>query len=186
MAWLSGTKDLLFACLSLLALNLYLGRQPGGRGRYLVATLVFAAALLSKPTAVVVPVMAVLLDVFVNGTPWKRSLLWLAPWFVMSIVIAVVAKLVQPAPLTDLPIHLRQLIAADAIAFYIYKLLLPLKLCIDYGRNPQAVTGSGAIAFTWIVPAGLAFGLWCMRGVAPAVRLSRRTGARYPSCPCSG
>lgn len=94
VAWLSGTKDLLFAFLTLLALSIYLSRGDRPAKAYLLATLALIAALLSKPTAIVVPPMALLLDIAILKTPWRRSVLLVAPWFLLAVATAVVTKLV--------------------------------------------------------------------------------------------
>ena len=59
VAWISGGKDLLCGCFSLAAIwQLLLWSDRRTAVRYALATLLFCLALLSKPTAVVVPFMA--------------------------------------------------------------------------------------------------------------------------------
>jgi Tfp pilus assembly protein PilF len=184
VAWVSGMKDVLMGLLALAALWQYvrLARDdasgslvPPGEwwGRYLVASALFALAMLSKPTAMVTPALAIVFDRVMIGRPWKKVLGWAWPWIVMAIPIAVVAKLSQPAPLAHADaaaMWLRPLIAADALAFYVCKLAFPAHLAFDYGRTPQAVIRHGWIWWTWIVPVAIA-------GVLILVRRRLRAGA---------
>lgn len=63
--WLTGRKDLLAAAGGLLALWLYVRwREAPSRGRWLAVTIAFAAALLGKATAMVVPALMLLLDLW--------------------------------------------------------------------------------------------------------------------------
>ncbi len=68
VAWVSERKDVLSACFSFLALWTWAwyAARPG-LGRYLLVTLWVAAALLSKPMAVTLPLILWLLDVWPLG-----------------------------------------------------------------------------------------------------------------------
>ena len=70
VAWIAKLNNLLFGMLSLAALWQYVRyAKIGGRWRYAVASLLYAAALLSKPAATVVAPIAVVLDVLVLARP---------------------------------------------------------------------------------------------------------------------
>ncbi len=60
----------------------------------------------------------------------------------------------QPrAPGIDRPaLWHRPIVAGDALAFYIGKLLVPLRLNIDYGRSPAFVLASTSTFVAWVVP----------------------------------
>jgi Tfp pilus assembly protein PilF len=182
VAWISGTKDLLFGLFSLLAVSQYVGlarddvaeaHVPAGEwyGRYLLALLCFVLAMLSKPTAVIVPFVVIAIDRLMIGRSWTRVLSWTWPWVVLALPCAIVAKLSQPAAHAAswaTPLWTRPLIAADALAFYLYKLVFPLVLTFDYGRTPQRVLTSGWLYWTWIIPAVLAVIALRVRRSAPA------------------
>ena len=72
VAWISEMRGLLAGMLSLLALLAYV-RSVRGRVRanrwYFLATLLFALALLAKPSAVAVPLMAGLIDALILNRP---------------------------------------------------------------------------------------------------------------------
>src|SRR2546429_5289362 len=59
-------------------------------------------------------------------------------------VFAVIGKLVQPPVMADLPpLFMRPLVATDALAFYLFKLIFPLHLAPDYGRTPRVAIAHG-------------------------------------------
>src|SRR5262249_45669831 len=65
----------------------------------------------------------------------------------------------------------RPLVAADAVAFYLYKLLVPMSYTVDYGRTPRFVVESRAVCWTWIAMfllAVLAWRAWRVRPVLAA------------------
>ena len=133
-----------------------------------IATAAFVLAMLAKPTAIVVPVIAFVLDVLLIRRDARAAVKTLWPWFVLTIPTIVVAAKVQHAEQAAAvapAIYLRPLVALDALAFYLWKLVAPMNLAIDYGRTPAAVIESGAIWWTWVVPAALIGGaVWLWRG----------------------
>jgi hypothetical protein len=120
---------------------------------YVMATIALVAAMLSKPSAVVIPLFALAVDVVVVRRPWKSALISLAPWIVLVVPCLIWTKAAQPA--TDVavaPFWARPVIALDALAFYLGKLLAPTGLTVDYGRTPVHVYASGVWWFSWIAP----------------------------------
>lgn len=146
VAWVSGLKDVLCGALSLWALRLWLaplGKVDWPRLRWAAATLLYALALLAKPSAVVLPLIAAALGLMVLRQSAGKMVARLLPWVAMAIPIGFIAQQVQPAvSVPFVPIYLRPLIAADAIVFYLGKLFWPAQLGIDYGHTPQAVLAS--------------------------------------------
>lgn len=177
VSWVTGMKDLLSGLLSLVALWQYLvyagpdgaGEQKKGWGiHYGIATGAFVLALLAKPSAVAVPVVAWALDYGLLKRSWRQSAKSLAGWVVLAIVFIGVTHAAQPTIQGDFTWSMwaRPLIAADALAFYLYKLILPVGLSVDYGRTPGVVLERGWAYYTWIVPVGLAALLWAWRSRA--------------------
>ncbi len=198
VGWISGAKDLLYGFFSLLALWQYVCfaqlRQaeeqatliiPAGRRRrearrrdaegapsptrhYIAALVFLILALLSKPSAMMTPVIAAMIDYFLIRRSARAVTGSLWPWFVFSLPIMVLAKINQPGwGLTVWPVMSRPLIAADALAFYLYKLIFPLHLAPDYGRNPPVFLHSTARYWTWVVPVVVGWLLWKSRRRAP-------------------
>ncbi len=196
VAWVTGMKDVLSGFLSLVAVWQYLayairtaatakgmaGRHveaPGGKsetldlkGRglhYAVATLAFVLALLAKPTAIVVPVVVWLLDHWVLRRSVRQSTVASVGWMAVAVPFIIVTKLAQPDVAVHFitPLWARPLVAGDALAFYSYKLVMPLWLGPDYARSPELVLRQGWIYLTWMVPCGLVIMAWLWRNRWP-------------------
>ena len=168
VAWIAEQRGLLAAVFSLLALDQFLEWTKRTADRcpatetYAIATGAFVVALLAKPSAVVTPLLAFALASHGRKIPWPTLVRALAPWAVLVVAAAVCTRFVQPADLTrvHVPLMTRPLIAGDAIAFYAGKILVPVDLCVVYGRTPQATladpyapfsAGLVAIALAWVL-----------------------------------
>lgn len=133
-------------------------------GLYVLATLVTAMAMLSKPTAMVIPALAFTIDYFLLGRRLKQIVPWVAPWFVLSAVCMVIAHDVQPAiVLNPLPAWTRPYIAGFSLAFYLRKLLAPLGMTLDYGWYPNLIMEQWWAYSVWLVPVVLAAVLFWKR-----------------------
>ncbi len=71
------------------------------------------------------------------------------------------------------PLWSRPFIAADALNFYLCKLLLPVHLSFDYGRTPLAMLNDPflhrTLYWSWMFPAIAALFVWRLRRPMPAV-----------------
>src|SRR5262245_28291197 len=173
VAWASGLKDLLGGAFTLAALWLYLryvatretgASLPTGAVDLALATLGFVLAMLSKPSAVVTPLLAGCLLLVLprrpapedsnatasapddGASPGRRTLparlaglspllAPLALWCVLALPVMLIARSAQPAASGFAsPLWGRPLVALDALAFYAVKLVAPVRLALDYGR----------------------------------------------------
>jgi tetratricopeptide (TPR) repeat protein len=102
-----------------------------------LATVLFILALLSKPAAMTLPMLAIAIDWLLVGRALKQALYTAASWIVLAAPIAVLARLIQTIPSFHpiAPLWLRPFIAGDALVFYIAKIVWPVHLAIDYGRR---------------------------------------------------
>jgi tetratricopeptide (TPR) repeat protein len=167
VAWVSGLKDVLCGWWALVAVWQYLEcvTTPYGYRRvlhYSVATGAFGLALLAKPAAVVVPMLAWLLATVGLGQAHGAAMLRLMGWLSIAVVWSWWTKEQQPDAWMSYvpPWWGRPLVAADAIAFYLGKLVWPVHLAPDYGRSPLLVVGQGIGYVTGLVPVGLGAVLW--------------------------
>ena len=117
--------------------------EPGGKAlkhawvHFALAIVFLSVAMLCKPSAMMAPLIAAVLDWLIVGGSLRRSILSamlllaaIAPWIV-------VAKLVQSgSPIDAVAVWHRPLIAADALAFYLYKLAVPFDLAACYRAAP--------------------------------------------------
>jgi hypothetical protein len=159
VAWASGAKDLLGGLLALVSIQQYLCviRASPRSGRrvfhYSVCAVALVAGMLAKPIAVVAPAIAIILDIaFLRRQPREviRSA-W--PLLVLTIPCIIWSRAVQEVwPQTVTPLWSRPLIAGDALAFYLGKLVWPMPLSSFYARTPQAVLQSKLVYVSWIAP----------------------------------
>jgi hypothetical protein len=158
VGWASGMKDLLAGCFGIIALWRYVvraqERPEGSIVPDLIGTVALGLAMLSKPSAVVVPVIAMMIDRFAIGREWKVIVKSLAVWLLLIVPVLVVARVAQDVTgIPEAPTWARPLIAGDTYAFYLYKMVCPIWLGVDYGRRPNEVLKHGWVWWTWIVPA---------------------------------
>lgn len=114
------------------------GPRAGARrwALFAAATLCFVLALLTKPTVVVMPVMVAVIEIVLRRKS-IRSCLPLLVWLALGAADALITRDIQPGRFAYKPELLaRPLIAFDALAFYMGKLVLPRNLMTDYGRSP--------------------------------------------------
>jgi len=172
VAWVTEMKGLLSGFFSLLALWQYclfaaLPRENLKRRRahYALATLSFSFALLAKPSAVVVPLLAWCLDYWNTRRLSRQSLLPLLPWLAMAVLWVLLTRSVQPIEDKSVLTLLwaRPLIAGDALSFYLRQLVLPMHLIPHYGRTPEKVLQSAWIFLTGATPYLLMLGVWRLR-----------------------
>jgi tetratricopeptide (TPR) repeat protein len=142
--WVAERKTLLAAFFALAGLGVWVRyARAGNRAAYAGALLLFALALLSKPTTTPFPVLLLLLDVWPlrrllppRGVPAPsagRVLLEKAPFFALAVVSAVVtvvsqhrtAEVVRP---DEYPPYAIPLVLCHNIVFYLYKLVWPAHL----------------------------------------------------------
>jgi hypothetical protein len=146
VAWIAEQRGLLAAVFSLLAVDRFLEwtertvNPSHASASYALATGCLVVGLLAKPSAVVTPILAFTLASHARKMPLSMLFRALAPWAVLAVAAAVCTRLAQPAELTraHTPLLARPLVAGDALAFYAGKLLVPVNLCVVYGRTPQA------------------------------------------------
>lgn len=180
VAWISEQRGLLSGLLALLACDRFLAwseKRAEGTATwqgYAAGLAAFILALLAKPTSVVTPLVAFLLACDRPTVSRTATLAALTPWFACAAAAAIFTRMVQPAALTSMSISAanRLLVAADAIAFYVEKLVMPWNLCVAYGRTPPAALADPATP-------------WKAAGVAGALAaiavLSRLRGWRLPT-----
>lgn len=176
VAWVTGIKDLLGAFFALIALWQYLiyaaQTRDGSRTRwrrlhYALASGAFVLAVLSKQTVLGLPLVAWALDAWVLRRPARERLWPLAGWIPVALGAAVIARLTQGPPPSTIPTWPRFFIAGDALAFYLWKLAVPVRLGPNYGRTPAFVLSHPWGYATWLVPCALAVLLWLKRRAWP-------------------
>lgn len=173
VAWVTGMKDVLCGLFSMLALWQYvtfaqLRSKPkvGDRSwlHYALATLALIAALLAKTSAVTVPLLALILDRWILRRSWRSIVPALLPWLgVMGVFIGIGMVSQHAAATYGGPLWARPLIAADSLAFYLYKIAFPLKLGVIYAHAPRTVLHQPWGWFAWLIPVTLVTAAYAYR-----------------------
>lgn len=158
VAWISARKDVLCAVFYLSALFTHLEYARSGKSAWYHLTLALAAlALLSKPIAVTLPIVLLLCDVYPLGrislgprlggpksaaahpatAEAKRAIAEKLPIFAFTGVVVVFAFYGQAQggaliSLDHFGLTARIGLALKALAFYLYKTAIPLKLAAAY------------------------------------------------------
>lgn len=176
VAWVAERKDVLCGLsflLSLLSYCAYAARhKPGRPGQYALALLFFALALMAKPMAVTLPVILLLLDFYPFYRLWgerggptgvKRTLIEKTPFFLLSAISSALTLWAQKkggavASLEAYPLIERLCLAARALVFYLYKMVVPVDLAPFYPLPPRGeVLGAGLFAALAVIIAISAF-----------------------------
>jgi protein O-mannosyl-transferase len=160
VAWISELRGLSSSFFALLALNaLILSRrasdEASGRSRVLlgVSAVFVTCAMLCKPAAVVLPLVALAIDRIVLGTSWRRAMVASSIWAACAVPFALITSSVQAIAASGGSLWWqRPFIAGDAFAFYVFKTLVPIELCVDYGQTPRMVMSHGWAYLAWVVP----------------------------------
>ncbi len=170
VAWITETRGLLAAVFGLTAIWQYLRfadetmEDPRRRmAHYLVASLALLLALLSKPTAVAVPLVVLVIDWGLCRRPLQQVVTALAPWALMALIFSLGTALVQQATAIETaPLWARPLLALDAVTHYMVKLILPFQLGPDYGHTPTVAMQEKLWYAMGVLPIGLAYLAWSL------------------------
>jgi tetratricopeptide (TPR) repeat protein len=182
VSWVTGSKDLLSGCLALAALHQYLlfaRRRPPWidpsssefnpdtteptvstklrATHYVFAVVLGILAMLAKPSAVAVPIIAGGIDLLLFRRRWFAVGASLMPWIACAGAIVLVTQDQQSTGLfvDAVSPSRRPLVASDALSFYWAKVVVPLDMTVDHGRRPATIFEQGWAWWTWILPVGL-------------------------------
>jgi hypothetical protein len=162
VAWASGLKDVLAAMFALAAIHQHVvAASTHERSRAIthdvLALACFLLAMLSKPSAATALPIAATIDLLPLRRPLRSVAMTLLPWMVVAAPLLIVARRAQETSgIPWLPVANRVLVAAHALMFYLYKLLVPLELGFDYGRSPDFIFASKEAYTAWILPVFIA------------------------------
>ncbi len=142
VAWVSERKDVLSSFFFLLSILAYLEYALGRKkALWYASTLAcFILALLSKPMAVTLPVVLLVIDYYPlkrDVGSWRGAIIEKIPFFFLSLAWAIITVWAQRAGggLRSLETHglgTRIYLALRAVLFYPYKLIAPLNLSPYY------------------------------------------------------
>jgi hypothetical protein len=124
---------------------------------FIAATLCYVLAMLSKASALCIPLVALVIDAVLLRRSWRRWAGPLACWVVLSLPVAIIGRTVQVTPGAFLvPRWFRPLLAGDCLAFYLDKLFVPVHLCIEYDIRPHHMVHHTWAYVAWLAPVAVA------------------------------
>jgi tetratricopeptide (TPR) repeat protein len=132
VAWIAERKDVLYTFFFLLTLIGYLRyRQTNKTSTYILILLLFALSLLSKPAAVVLPVVLLLIDWYQKRKLDRKLLLEKVPFFVGALAIGLITMNIQESA-GALTTHTNSfldkiMVASYGFITYIAMLIVPIK-----------------------------------------------------------
>ncbi len=131
VAWISERKDVLFAMFYLLGLNHYVRHKQGAAGSMIPVYLYFIGSLLSKPSAVVFPLILVLLDYFLDDSFDLMKQVKKAPFFILSVIFGLITISIQTEAVGDLSKYSfiqKIMFGSYGSVYYVLNYLVPSKL----------------------------------------------------------
>lgn len=149
VAWVSERKDLLstmFLLLTIIAYTKY--RRHHHFVSYLVAVVLFAGGLMSKPMLVSLPLLLLCLDYWplhAFDTIWSKIFVRLCvekiPFFILSVLSCIITYNVQKhravVNFVESPLQVNLKNAIVSYAMYLYKTFIPTRLAVMYPFNPD-------------------------------------------------
>ena len=172
VAWISEFRGLFAGVFSLAGLVAYvLAVRTTGSARVCAYAGWASAAILAvlcKPSAVSVPIIAFVIDSLLLRRSWRPALAGTLPLLLVFVPLVRFTSGLQPEMGTNyVPVWLRPLIATDAVAFYCVKFAMPFNMILDYGRQPERVLHSGVALWSWGLPVVVALAVWKLRRRLP-------------------
>jgi len=138
VAWVSERKDVLYTFFFLLSLIIYTNYLKSKKLIQLILTgIFFLLSCFSKSAAVILPLVMVLFDYYLNRKFNWKMLVEKIPFFAISFIFGIVAMYSQKAamPVTALqviPVLDRIFIVSNSFITYIFKAFIPLHLSALY------------------------------------------------------
>jgi len=132
VAWVSERKDVLYTFFFLLSLIQYWYFLNTSKNKNIIFSLLFfALSILSKPAAIILPLVLFLLDYW-YGQNLKKNILWKIPFLVISIAFAIITVKIQSktaiAGLDFYPLWSRFFFATYTSTIYVLRFFVPYPL----------------------------------------------------------
>jgi protein O-mannosyl-transferase len=167
VAWVSERKDVLYTLFFLLSMIAYWRYLQTNRSiGYWTCFLLFVCSLLSKPAAIVLPLVLLLLDYWKERPFTRRVVLEKIPFFVVAGLFAVITlKLQSVTAITSLdvyPLWVRLFFASYAVVVYLFWFFVPYPLSAFHSFPPPDHLG-WTIYLSPLVVFSFLFLLWQFR-----------------------
>jgi len=179
VAWISefrGLCSVFFSLLSLISIFRYLEKNTVVTFRsfvfskqFIITSILFVLALLSKPSAVVLPFIAIVFVWCFYREHFKYISKGLSVWLLFVIPVLLITKYSQTNEFIYASISFWQrfFIAGNSLFFYLCKLIFPYPLAACYGYTPELITSNNFIYFSTFFCCVLAIILFIKRKSNP-------------------
>lgn len=172
--WASSFYTPFSAALGISAIWVYLEHRNRvragnkGWGSAALATGMYGLAICAKPSLVVVPLLAGIIEILMRGTRVREVAVLLGAWVLIALPMIWVTVHVQEGQYRGtVALWERPLVMADAVGWYMRKVAWPWPMGADYGRSPERIRETGELWWTWIVPIAVLVASWAGRKRAP-------------------
>jgi hypothetical protein len=133
VVWIAERKDVLYTFFFLLSLIKYLHYlQSGKKINYWLCFLFFLLSLFSKPAAIVLPLVLLLLDYWKGRTISGKVIIEKIPFFIFSLLLALITLKIQSTTaivkLDSYPLWTRPLLGCYSIMIYFFRFFIPYPL----------------------------------------------------------
>jgi len=136
VAWVAERKDVLYSLFYLSAIITYVKfLQHKNFSWYFLTIVLFLLSLLSKPMAVTLPVVLVLLDYFYKRKWNIKIVLEKVPFFLLALLFGIIAIIIQEGAIAKegaVSYTEKLVVGFYGLFMYIYQVFVPLKLSTFY------------------------------------------------------
>jgi hypothetical protein len=167
VAWISERKDVLYTLFFLLSLMQYWKFLQSGKQKKLwLCFFLFVLSLLSKPAAIILPIILFLLDYW-KRRPFHKKLIWeKIPFFLVAVIFTVITlKLQSVTAMTSLdvyPFWVRPFFACYVTMIYLLRFFIPYPLS-SFHPFPSPDNLGWAVYLSPVFVLALLFLLWFYR-----------------------
>jgi tetratricopeptide (TPR) repeat protein len=149
VAWVSERKDVLYTLFFLLSLLQYWKfLRTGRRLNYWLCFLLFTLSLLSKPAAIIFPLVLILLDYWKGRAINKKVVTEKIPFFLLSLLFGIITLSIQShsavVKLESYPLWTRPLFGCYVLMNYFFRFFVPYPLS---AFHPYPITSLMGIEF---------------------------------------
>jgi len=166
VAWVSERKDVLYTFFFLLALIQYWSfLQTGKQMKFWLSFFLFILSLLSKPAAIIFPLVLLLLDYWKGRAISVKLLVEKIPFFLLAIAFAIITLQVQTKAIAGFalyPLWERLFFACYVVMIYFIRFFIPYPLSAFHAYPPPDRLGWPILISPLFILALAAF-LWYQR-----------------------
>lgn len=174
VVWIAGRKDLLFTFFYLLTLVFYLQERGNNWKWYGLSVICALLALLSKATAMTLPVVLVLIDWFASAVevhePPLRGRIRVTniiPFLLLSVVFAAIALGGKERVVGSTSMFDTGLVALRSFGHYLWQIFVPVGFSVFYQQRDPINLTNLPIAISLISLISLTFLAWYFRKSKP-------------------